>query len=158
MIPNVSGPTPPSIYLPAKQIPTSVSNMTHSPHVTASFGPMLLPLTGAWGRLGLKERTFSCTILAKDGSSPKKALFAVGILAPCTIIATCYLLIYIRATRQRITTGRSRYCGEPRGTGQGRGRGRAVYQENNRYLSTPCWTKVMICASTRQFWALEPAG
>ena len=86
-----------------------------TPHLTAalslpavSFGPLLLPLTGVWGQLGLKERTFSCTILPKDGRSPKKAVFAAGILLSCLLIATCYLLIYCRAARERLTTGRSR--------------------------------------------------
>ena len=78
-------------------------------HIVFSFGPMLLPLTGAWGQLGLNERTFSCTILpGENGKSPKRALFAVGILAPCAVISTCYIMIYVRAARQRITTGRSR--------------------------------------------------
>ncbi|XP_043224906.1 protein trapped in endoderm-1-like [Amphibalanus amphitrite] len=72
-----------------------------------SFGPLLLPLTDVWGQMGLRKRTFSCTILPKNGSSPKKAVFVAGILVPCLLIAACYLMIYCKATRERITTGRS---------------------------------------------------
>ncbi|XP_043202121.1 protein trapped in endoderm-1-like [Amphibalanus amphitrite] len=62
---------------------------------------MMPPLLEVWGRLGLNERTFSCTILKKDGKSPKKMLFAIGILIPCVIIITCYTLIFIKVRRSR---------------------------------------------------------
>ena len=68
-----------------------------------SFSMMLPPLLEVWGRLGLDERTFSCTILKKDGRSPKKMLFAVGVLIPCVIIIICYTLIFIKVRRSRRT-------------------------------------------------------
>ncbi|XP_037068751.1 protein trapped in endoderm-1-like [Pollicipes pollicipes] len=68
-----------------------------------SFAMMLPPLLEVWGRLGLDERTFSCTILKKNGKSPKKMLFAVGVLLPCLIIVTCYALIFVKVRRSRQT-------------------------------------------------------
>ena len=43
-----------------------------------------------WGTLGLDPATFSCTILKKDGRSPKKFLMVFGFLLPCVAIILCY--------------------------------------------------------------------
>ena len=63
---------------------------------------MVPPMFGAWGQLGLDERTFSCTILKKDGKSIKKFLFLVGFLLPCVVIIASYTCIYCIVRRQRL--------------------------------------------------------
>ncbi|XP_015915365.1 protein trapped in endoderm-1 [Parasteatoda tepidariorum] len=63
---------------------------------------MLTPtLAGAWGEFGYKEKTFSCTILKKNGSSPKKFLFVLGFLLPCVIIVISYSCIFYRVHKSR---------------------------------------------------------
>ena len=48
-----------------------------------SFGIMVPPLAGIWGRLGEKKETFSCTILRDENNkSPKKFLMIFGFLLP----------------------------------------------------------------------------
>ena len=69
---------------------------------TLSFSLLIPPLLGVWGTLGLDPATFSCTILKKDGRSPKKLLFVVGILVPCLVIIVSYLCIYWRVRRSRL--------------------------------------------------------
>ena len=64
------------------------------------FGIMTLPLIEFWGRLGLDPPTFSCTILKKNGSSPKKFLFLFGFLFPCIAIIICYSAIYYKVRMQ----------------------------------------------------------
>ena len=59
-----------------------------------SLGMMLLPLLEVWGRLGYEPKTFSCTILKKNGSSPMPFLLSIGFLCPFAVIAVCYVLIY----------------------------------------------------------------
>ncbi|EAT47271.2 AAEL001606-PA, partial [Aedes aegypti] len=59
-----------------------------------SFGIMLLPLFEIWGTLGLDEETFSCTILKKNDTSPKKFIFLFGVLVPCIIISISYSCIF----------------------------------------------------------------
>ena len=67
-----------------------------------AFGLMAPPLAGVWGRLGLKESTFSCTILrGDDGRSPKKLLFAFGFLLPCLAIVVSYTCIFIKVRQSR---------------------------------------------------------
>lgn len=66
-----------------------------------SFGIMLLPLFEIWGRLGLDEETFSCTILKKDDSSPKKFIFLFGVLVPCIVISISYSCIFYTVHKQR---------------------------------------------------------
>lgn len=66
-----------------------------------SFGIMLLPLFEVWGRLGLDEETFSCTILKKDDSSPKKFIFLFGVLVPCIVISISYSCIFYTVHKQR---------------------------------------------------------
>ncbi|XP_012215250.1 protein trapped in endoderm-1 [Linepithema humile] len=68
---------------------------------TLSFFMLLPPLLGVWGTLGLDSATFSCTILKKNGSSPKKFLFVLGFLVPCIVISVSYLCIYWRVRRSR---------------------------------------------------------
>lgn len=68
---------------------------------TLSFFMLLPPLLGIWGTLGLDQATFSCTILKKNGSSPKKFLFVLGFLVPCIVISVSYLCIYWRVRRSR---------------------------------------------------------
>ncbi|XP_053686584.1 protein trapped in endoderm-1 [Sabethes cyaneus] len=66
-----------------------------------SFGIMLLPLFEVWGRLGLDEETFSCTILKKNDSSPKKFIFLFGVLVPCIVISVSYSCIFYTVHKQR---------------------------------------------------------
>lgn len=66
-----------------------------------SFGIMLLPLFEIWGTLGLDEETFSCTILKKDDSSPKKFIFLFGVLVPCIVITISYSCIFYAVHKQR---------------------------------------------------------
>ena len=67
----------------------------------AGFSLLVPPLVGAWGCLGLEPRSFSCTILKKDGASPKKLVFVVGFALPCTVMAAAYSCIYWRVRRSR---------------------------------------------------------
>lgn len=69
-----------------------------------SFSLLVPPLLGVWGTLGLDRATFSCTILKKNGKSPKKLLFVVGIIVPCIVIIISYLCIYwkVRASRKNL--------------------------------------------------------
>lgn len=58
---------------------------------------------GIYGKLGLDEETFSCTILKDEkGRSPKKYFFLFGILLPCLIIIISYTCIYYTVRRQRL--------------------------------------------------------
>lgn len=66
-----------------------------------SFLLLLPPILEVWGKMGLDEITFSCTILKKDGKSIKKTLFLIGFLLPCLVIITSYTCIYITVLRQR---------------------------------------------------------
>ncbi|GFG30616.1 hypothetical protein Cfor_05178, partial [Coptotermes formosanus] len=59
-----------------------------------SFSMMIPPLAEVWGRLGLDPPTFSCTILKKDGRSPKKMFFFLGFILPCVVIIMSYTCIY----------------------------------------------------------------
>ncbi|PSN55846.1 Protein trapped in endoderm-1, partial [Blattella germanica] len=69
-----------------------------------SFTMMAPPLFEVWGRLGLDPPTFSCTILKKNGTSPKKMLFVVGFLFPCLVIIISYSCIYwkVRQSRKKL--------------------------------------------------------
>ena len=67
-----------------------------------SFSMMVPPLLGIWGKLGLDPDTFSCTILKKEGKSPKKFLFVFGILVPCAVITFCYACIFVRVRKSRL--------------------------------------------------------
>ncbi|XP_078052264.1 trapped in endoderm 1 [Augochlora pura] len=68
---------------------------------TVSFSLLLPPLLGVWGQMGLDTATFSCTILKKDGNSPKKFLFAMAFIVPCIVISVSYLCIYWRVRTSR---------------------------------------------------------
>lgn len=68
---------------------------------TLSFSLLLPPLFGFWGRLGLEPSTFSCTILKKNGTSPKKFLFVLGFIVPCVVISVSYMCIYWRVRKSR---------------------------------------------------------
>ncbi|KAK2721873.1 protein trapped in endoderm-1-like [Artemia franciscana] len=67
-----------------------------------SFGILLPTMFDSWGTFGLDAPTFSCTILKKDGKSPKKFLFAFGFLMPCIVIIFSYTCIYIKVRRSRL--------------------------------------------------------
>lgn len=67
-----------------------------------SFVLLMPPLFGIWGTLGFDAATFSCTILRKNGRSPKKLLFMVGFVIPCLVITLCYLCIYWHVRRSRL--------------------------------------------------------
>jgi len=63
---------------------------------------LLFPtLLEVWGRFGLDPSSFSCTILKKDGKSPKKFIFIFGILIPCITIILCYTCIFFRVRRSK---------------------------------------------------------
>ena len=66
-----------------------------------SFSLLVPPLLGIWGTLGLDPATFSCTILKKNGKSPKKLLFIVGFILPCVVITVSYLCIYWKIRKSR---------------------------------------------------------
>lgn len=66
-----------------------------------AFALMILPLLEIWGQLGLDEATFSCTILKKDGTSPKKLFFLVGFILPSLVIIISYSCIYRKVKKQR---------------------------------------------------------
>ncbi|XP_018566563.1 protein trapped in endoderm-1 [Anoplophora glabripennis] len=70
----------------------------------ATFLLMLPPLLEIWGKLGLDASTFSCTILKKDGKSPKKVIFLVGFALPCVVIILAYSCIYysVRKSRKKL--------------------------------------------------------
>ncbi|XP_072145052.1 protein trapped in endoderm-1-like [Dermacentor andersoni] len=63
------------------------------------FGLLLPVLLGWWGRFGLHRPTFSCTVLSKDGHSPKVFLFALAFLVPCMGIIASYGRIYYKIQR-----------------------------------------------------------
>ncbi|KAL7030087.1 hypothetical protein ACKWTF_006512 [Chironomus riparius] len=65
-----------------------------------AFLIMFFPLSGLWGELGHEPKTFSCTILKKDGKSPKTFIFLVGFLLPCFIIILSYSCIFNTVRKQ----------------------------------------------------------
>ncbi|KAL1493062.1 hypothetical protein ABEB36_011200 [Hypothenemus hampei] len=67
-----------------------------------AFLTMVPPLTELWGKLGLDPSTFSCTILEKDGNSPKKAIFLFGFAFPCLVIIIAYSCIYWTVRNSKI--------------------------------------------------------
>ncbi|XP_055713608.1 protein trapped in endoderm-1 [Phlebotomus papatasi] len=68
-----------------------------------AFSLLIPPLLGVWGKMGLDEMTFSCTILPDEaGHSPKKVFFLVGFLIPCIVIIISYTCIYWTVRRQRM--------------------------------------------------------
>ncbi|KAB7505392.1 Protein trapped in endoderm-1 [Armadillidium nasatum] len=69
---------------------------------TFCFGMLTPPLLGIWGTLGLDPPSFSCTILKKDDSSPKKFLFLFGFLFPCIAIVVSYTAIYYKVKKSRM--------------------------------------------------------
>ncbi|KFM76241.1 G-protein coupled receptor moody, partial [Stegodyphus mimosarum] len=66
-----------------------------------SFSLLTPTLAGAWGEFGYHAQSFSCTILRKDGRSPKKFLFILGFLLPCLIIVISYSCIFYRVHKSR---------------------------------------------------------
>ncbi len=56
---------------------------------------------GVWGSLGLDQETFSCTILKKNGTSPKKFIFFAGFVFPSVIILFSYSCIFWTVVKQR---------------------------------------------------------
>ncbi|XP_054706453.1 LOW QUALITY PROTEIN: G-protein coupled receptor moody-like [Uloborus diversus] len=66
-----------------------------------SFSLLAPTLAGAWGRVGYRPQSFSCTILRKGGRSPKKFLFVLGFLLPCLIIVISYSCIFYRVHKSR---------------------------------------------------------
>ncbi|CAH1378099.1 hypothetical protein MTP99_019475 [Tenebrio molitor] len=66
-----------------------------------AFLIMLPSLLGVWGQLGLNPSTFSCTILEKDGTSPKKIFFLIAFVLPCVVIITSYSCIFWRVQRSQ---------------------------------------------------------
>lgn len=58
------------------------------------------PLAGLWGELGFEPKTFSCTVLKKDGRSPRTFIFLVGFILPCFIIILSYSCIFNTVRKQ----------------------------------------------------------
>jgi uncharacterized PurR-regulated membrane protein YhhQ (DUF165 family) len=72
---------------------------------TFSFGLMLMPLLGVWGRFGYRSTTFSCTVLRDSyGRSPKKFLFILGFALPITVIIISYSIIWFHVRQQTSQT------------------------------------------------------
>ncbi|XP_056646332.1 protein trapped in endoderm-1-like [Diorhabda sublineata] len=73
-----------------------------------AFLLMMPPLIGIWGQLGLNPSTFSCTILSKNGKSPKKTIFLIGFILPCVVIILAYSCIYysVRKSRKKLRSHR----------------------------------------------------
>nr|XP_023011701.1 protein trapped in endoderm-1 [Leptinotarsa decemlineata] len=69
-----------------------------------AFLLMVPPLLGIWGQMGLNPSTFSCTILKKNGKSPKNMVFLVGFILPCAVIILAYSCIYcsVRKSRKKL--------------------------------------------------------
>ncbi|XP_067137684.1 G-protein coupled receptor moody-like [Centruroides vittatus] len=66
---------------------------------------MLFPtLLGKWGRFGYDPTILNCSILEKDGKSPKTFLFVLGFVIPCIAIVVCYARIFwvVRSSQQRM--------------------------------------------------------
>lgn len=66
------------------------------------FGLLVPVLVGWWGRFGLHPPTFSCTVLSKDGHSPKRLLFVIAFLVPCLGIIASYGRIYYKVHRSSL--------------------------------------------------------
>ncbi|XP_013789554.1 protein trapped in endoderm-1-like isoform X2 [Limulus polyphemus] len=66
-----------------------------------SFALLVPTLTRAWGEFGLDKATFSCTILMRNGRSPKKFLFVVGFLIPCVVIVLSHASIIWKVRNSR---------------------------------------------------------
>jgi len=67
-----------------------------------SFGIMVPPLIGIYGKLGLENKTFSCTIRRDEyDRSPKKFLMVFGFLLPCLVIIGCYTAIFVKVKQSR---------------------------------------------------------
>ncbi|XP_076363549.1 protein trapped in endoderm-1-like [Tachypleus tridentatus] len=66
-----------------------------------SFAMLIPTLASAWGTFGLDEETFSCTILKRNGRSPKKFLFILGFLIPCIVIIVSYSCIFYKVRNSR---------------------------------------------------------
>ncbi|XP_013792844.2 protein trapped in endoderm-1-like [Limulus polyphemus] len=66
-----------------------------------SFSMLIPTLASTWGKFGLDEETFSCTILKRNGRSPKKFLFILGFLIPCIVIIVSYSCIFYKVRNSR---------------------------------------------------------
>ncbi|XP_013793783.1 protein trapped in endoderm-1-like [Limulus polyphemus] len=66
-----------------------------------SFSMLTPTLARAWGEFGLNDETFSCTILRRNGHSPKKFLFIIGFLVPCVVIIVSYSCIFYKVRHSR---------------------------------------------------------
>ncbi|PNF42334.1 hypothetical protein B7P43_G03679 [Cryptotermes secundus] len=84
-----------------------------------SFSMMIPPLLEVWGHLGLDPPTFSCTILKKDGKSPKKMLFVLGFILPCVVIILSYTCIYwkVRQSQRNLQSHNSAVRPKPNSVG-----------------------------------------
>lgn len=56
---------------------------------------LLPPLLGVWGTLGYDPYVGTCTILQKNGFSPKMPIYITGFALTSIIFAFCYLRIYV---------------------------------------------------------------
>lgn len=101
-------------------------------------------MLGIYGKLGLDEETFSCTILRDEkGRSPKKMLFLFGILLPCLIIIISYTCIYYTVQRQRRRL--KAHSQEPKALAQGSEKhSRAVAQRKKKEREDSRLTGMML--------------
>lgn len=63
---------------------------------------------GAWGSFGFNYKVSTCTILEKNGKSPKSFLYALAFILPSAVFIYCYLNIYL-TVRKSERALRSKY-------------------------------------------------
>ena len=61
-----------------------------------SFGMVMLPLFEIWGKLGLNDTKQWCTVLPKDGHSPRIFYYFLAFGIPCIVIVVCYSAIFVK--------------------------------------------------------------
>ncbi|CRL01696.1 CLUMA_CG014912, isoform A [Clunio marinus] len=75
-------------------------DLSNKIHISSAVLSLFFPLAGLWGEMGYDTQTFSCTILKKNGKSPKTFIFLVGFLLPCFIIILSYSCIFNTVRKQ----------------------------------------------------------
>ena len=64
-----------------------------------SYGLLILPYFEVWGKFGKAIERPWCTILPKNGHSPKVFYIILAFVVPCVVIITCYTAIFIKVRR-----------------------------------------------------------
>jgi len=60
---------------------------------------MILPVSEAYGKIGVNGYTQSCSIVEKDGKSPEKLLYNLFIFIPSLVMIICNVIIFIKLKR-----------------------------------------------------------